>query len=94
MASISARTRRTSARSSGSAAAASASSRNALLVFGAAARRLLASARRPFVVHRLPSGPYLYDYRLHETIEPLERHLIEIGAIEATGLCYVGERAR
>jgi SAM-dependent methyltransferase len=37
-------------------------------------------------------GPYLFDYRLADSLEPLERELIESGAIEATGIRYAGER--
>jgi SAM-dependent methyltransferase len=36
--------------------------------------------------------PYLFDYWLHDALEPLERELIESGAIEATGFRYVGVR--
>jgi len=36
--------------------------------------------------------PYLYSHRLDDAVEPLERRLIAEGAIEATGLWYVGER--
>lgn len=36
-------------------------------------------------------GPYLYDHWLHDAVEPLERALIDEGAIDATGLRYVGE---
>jgi len=35
--------------------------------------------------------PYLFDYRLDDELEPLERKLVEAGAIEATGFRYVGE---
>jgi SAM-dependent methyltransferase len=35
-------------------------------------------------------GPYLYDYRLHDAVEPLERELIATGSIEPTGFRYVG----
>jgi hypothetical protein len=35
---------------------------------------------------------YLFDYWLHDALEPLERELIESGAIEATGFRYVGVR--
>jgi SAM-dependent methyltransferase len=35
--------------------------------------------------------PYLYRYGLHESLEPLERALIEEGAIQATGFRWVGE---
>ncbi len=37
--------------------------------------------------------PYLYRYGLHESLEPLERALIEEGAIQATGFRWVGELA-
>jgi len=37
-------------------------------------------------------GPYLYDFRLDDALEPVERGLIESGAIDATGVRYVGER--
>ena len=36
--------------------------------------------------------PYLFDYRLRDSLEPLERELIESDAINATGCRYVGER--
>jgi SAM-dependent methyltransferase len=36
--------------------------------------------------------PYLYSHRLDDAVEPLERRLIDEGAIDATGLWYVGER--
>jgi SAM-dependent methyltransferase len=36
--------------------------------------------------------PYLYSHRLDDALEPLERRLIAEGAIDATGLWYVGER--
>jgi SAM-dependent methyltransferase len=36
--------------------------------------------------------PYLFDYRLEDALEPLERVLIETGAIDATGCRYVGRR--
>jgi len=38
--------------------------------------------------------PYLYRYDLHPDIEPLERALIEEGAIQATGFRWVGELDR
>jgi ubiquinone/menaquinone biosynthesis C-methylase UbiE len=38
--------------------------------------------------------PYLFDYRLEDALEPLERDLIETGAIDATGCRYVGQRRR
>ena len=37
-------------------------------------------------------GPYLFDYGLRDALEPLERELIEAGAIDATGFRFVGER--
>jgi SAM-dependent methyltransferase len=37
--------------------------------------------------------PYLYQYRLHPALEPLERTLIAEAAIEATGVRYVVRRA-
>ena len=36
--------------------------------------------------------PYLYSWRLDDTLEPLERALVEEGAIEATSWLYVGVR--
>ena len=36
--------------------------------------------------------PYLFDYRLNDALEPLERELIESGAIDATCFRYVGEQ--
>lgn len=36
--------------------------------------------------------PFLYSRRLDDTLEPLERALIEDGGIDATGFRYVGER--
>jgi SAM-dependent methyltransferase len=36
--------------------------------------------------------PYLFDYRLNDALEPLERELIESGAIDATGFRYVGDQ--
>lgn len=36
--------------------------------------------------------PYLYSWRLDDSVEPIERRLIEEGTINATGLWYVGER--
>jgi ubiquinone/menaquinone biosynthesis C-methylase UbiE len=37
--------------------------------------------------------PYLYRWGLDDALAPLERKLIEAGAIEATGVRYVGERS-
>jgi SAM-dependent methyltransferase len=36
--------------------------------------------------------PYLHDYGLHEAVEPLERALIQAGAIQAVGYVYAGRR--
>jgi SAM-dependent methyltransferase len=36
--------------------------------------------------------PYLYDFRLEDELEPVERRLIEAGTIDATGVRYVGSR--
>ena len=36
--------------------------------------------------------PYLYDYRLDDALEPLERKLIASGEVQATGFRYVGQR--
>ena len=50
--------------------------------------QLMAPFRERFFTWR----PYLYRYGLHESLEPLERALIEEGAIQATGFRWVGER--
>jgi SAM-dependent methyltransferase len=47
---------------------------------------------RRFAERHFEWAPYLYDYRLDDALEPLERTLIERGAIEAVGARYVGER--
>src|SRR3954447_6247989 len=49
--------------------------------------QLMAPFREQFFTWR----PYLYRYGLHQDIEPLERALIEEGAIQATGFRWVGE---
>jgi SAM-dependent methyltransferase len=36
--------------------------------------------------------PYLYDYRLDDELEPLERTLIAAGSLDANGVRYVAER--
>jgi SAM-dependent methyltransferase len=46
-----------------------------------------------FEQQTLSWGPYLYDYWLHDELEPLERELIEAGKIEPTGYRYVGQTA-
>jgi SAM-dependent methyltransferase len=45
----------------------------------------------PFQERFFTWRPYLYRYALHERLEPLERALIEEGAIQATGFRWVGE---
>jgi SAM-dependent methyltransferase len=52
---------------------------------------MLGELARSFVRRSLTRVPYLYRYELPETIEPLERELIDLGAIQATGFRYVGE---
>ena len=47
---------------------------------------------RRFAERHFEWTPYLYDYRLDDALEPLERALIDGGSIEATGARYVGER--
>jgi SAM-dependent methyltransferase len=37
--------------------------------------------------------PYLYDYRLDDELEPLERALIAAGSLDANGVRYVAERS-
>jgi hypothetical protein len=49
--------------------------------------QLMAPFRELFFTWR----PYLHRYNLHESLEPLERALIEEGAIQATGFRWVGE---
>jgi SAM-dependent methyltransferase len=46
---------------------------------------------RLFVERVLQEVPYLYSHRLDDAVEPVERALIEAGAIEATGVLYAGE---
>ena len=55
------------------------------------ADRLLEEVARSFVQRSFTRVPYLYRYELGEAIEPLERELIDLGAIQATGFRYVGE---
>jgi SAM-dependent methyltransferase len=56
--------------------------------YAAMCDQLMAPFRERFFTWR----PYLYRYDLHESLEPLERALIEEGAIQATGFRWVGER--
>ncbi len=46
-----------------------------------------------FTERLLERRPFLYSWRLDDALEPLERTLIDEGAIAATGLWYVGHRA-
>jgi SAM-dependent methyltransferase len=55
--------------------------------YAAMRAQLMAPFREQFFMWR----PYLYHYGLHERLEPLERALIEEGAIQATGFRWVGE---
>jgi len=45
-----------------------------------------------FEASRFEWMPYLYDYRLDDALEPLERALISTGALDANGVRYVAER--
>ena len=47
---------------------------------------------RLFAERVLEEVAYLYSHRLDDSVEPVERALIEAGAIEATGVLYAGER--
>jgi SAM-dependent methyltransferase len=51
-----------------------------------------AELERRFAERFFEWTPYLYSHRLDDAVEPLERHLIAEGSIDATGLWYVGER--
>ncbi len=51
-----------------------------------------AELERRFAERFVEWTPYLYSHRLDDAVEPLERHLIAEGSIDATGLWYVGER--
>jgi SAM-dependent methyltransferase len=50
-------------------------------------RRALAA---PFEERLFTWTPYLYDYRLSDALEPLERELIDSGAIDPVGWRYLG----
>ncbi|HZA90678.1 MAG TPA: methyltransferase domain-containing protein [Solirubrobacterales bacterium] len=52
---------------------------------------MLEELARSFAQRSFTRVPYLYRYELPEAIEPLERELIDLGAIQATGFRYVGE---
>jgi hypothetical protein len=47
-----------------------------------------------FTERHLSRGPYLFDYLGDDSLEALERQLIDEGRVEATGVRYVGERPR
>jgi SAM-dependent methyltransferase len=47
-----------------------------------------------FVERHAESGPYLYDHWLHDAVAPLERALVDAGAIDAVGFRYVGVLSR
>jgi len=51
-----------------------------------------AELERRFAERFFQWTPYLYSHRLDDAVDPLERRLIAEGAIDATGLWYVGER--
>lgn len=53
---------------------------------------LLAAVAGRFREVHVEWTPYLYSYRLDDSLEPAERAAIESGEIEAVGLRYVGER--
>jgi 2-polyprenyl-3-methyl-5-hydroxy-6-metoxy-1,4-benzoquinol methylase len=52
---------------------------------------LLAALSERFEQRRLEWTPYLYSYRLDDSLEPAERALIDSGELEAVGYRYVGE---
>ena len=54
--------------------------------------QIRAELERRFAERFFEWTPYLYSHRLDDAVEPLERHLIAEGSIDATGLWYVGER--
>jgi SAM-dependent methyltransferase len=54
---------------------------------------LLAALSERFDTSVLEWIPYLYSYRLDDSLEPAERTLIEAGEIDAVGYRYVGRRS-
>jgi SAM-dependent methyltransferase len=52
---------------------------------------LLAALSGRFEQRRLEWTPYLYSYRLDDSLEAAERALIDSGELEAVGYRYVGE---
>jgi SAM-dependent methyltransferase len=55
------------------------------------AAALLAALTERFDTVELEWTPYLYSYRLDDSLEPAERALIETGEIDAIGFRYVGK---
>ena len=55
------------------------------------AAEVLAALSEQFEQRRLEWTPYLFSYRLDDSLEPAERALIDSGEIEAVGYRYVGE---
>ena len=53
---------------------------------------MLAALESRFDERLFERRPYLYSWELDDALLPLERALIGEGAIEATGLWYVGGR--
>ena len=53
---------------------------------------LLAALYARFREIELTWEPFLYSYRLDDSVEPAERALVQSGEIEAVGFRYVGER--
>jgi SAM-dependent methyltransferase len=53
---------------------------------------LLAAVRARLREVSVDWTPYLYSYRLDDSLEPAERALVDTGEIEAVGFHYVGER--
>jgi len=51
-----------------------------------------AAVKQRFAERFIAWTPYLYRYRLHPALEPLERTLIAAAGIEATGVRYVARR--
>jgi SAM-dependent methyltransferase len=51
---------------------------------------LRAALATRFTEQLFERAPYLYDYHLDDSLEPLERDLIEAGTIEPIGIRYVG----
>ncbi len=52
---------------------------------------LLAALSQRFDERRLEWTPYLFSYRLDDSLEPVERALVDSGEIEPVGYRYIGE---